>query len=189
MPLKEKMLTIVQEISNEYSSEFFLPGSRFLDVDNGSYAIYIVENDLRSNVRRFSGSRLEVVFDAQRDFVLVGHFLKFQGVHTRIGYLSKRLVFSFKEDNLYFSDDFDYLYTVDMVLGLVVELHFRLRNYYVRAISMKTKFGNEQNSLLIRSLEDNYLRFQDFKRRASTRQLDAAYKVLRAAMRSRKAET
>jgi hypothetical protein len=188
MSLKEKMLAVVEEISGEYSSKLFLPGVQCLDVENESYIIYTVKNDVRPSLSRFSGSRLEIIFDVQRGFALNGHFLKFQGVHTKIGYLLKRLTLSLTKCNLYFSDDFEYLYAVDAASDLVVEFHFRVRNYYVGAISLKTKFGNEVQSSLVKSLEDKYLRFEDLTKYASKKQFDAVSKILDAVKRSRNAE-
>lgn len=186
--MKEKMLAVVEEVSNEYSSKLFLSGVQCLDVENESYIIYVVKNDVRPNVNQFAGSRLEIIFDAQRGFALSGHFLKFQGMHTKIAYILKRLPLSLTKCNLYFSDDFEYLYAVDAVSDLVVEFYFRLKNYYVRAISMKTKFGNEMQSSLIKSLENKYLRFENLTRHASKRQFDAVSKILDAVERSHKAE-
>ena len=94
MPLKEKMLAVVEEVSNEYSSKLFSSGAQFLDVEGESYVIYIVENDARSNLSQFADSRLEIIFDAQRGFALSGHFLKFQGMRTKIGYILRRLKLS-----------------------------------------------------------------------------------------------
>lgn len=79
------------------------------------------------------------------------------------------------------------MYAVDAISDLVVEFNFRLRNYYVKVVSMKTKFGNEMQSSLITSLEGKYLRFEDLTKRASKRQFDAVCKILNAVERSRKA--
>lgn len=102
MPLKEKMLAVVEEISSEYSSKLFLSGVQCLDVESESYIIYVVQNNARPSLNKFAGSRLEIIFDAQRDFALSGHFLKFQGRHTKIDYIVKRLKLSLAKCNLYF---------------------------------------------------------------------------------------
>lgn len=188
MPLDDSIDSIIQGLSSEYESMLFSPGQAYLDVDNEYYFTFAVNNDVAVSGKRFEGSCLEIVFDKKLEAAVEGHYLRFQGKHRRIGYVVRRLRLDICEDDFYFSKEFDYVFAVDRSRGVVLEGNFRGRNFYIKAISLKTKFGNKMHDSLLDALKERYLDFHSFRKGATKRQVDAGRRILSVISRTRSEE-
>lgn len=177
MSLNNELLSLVKNLSTEYRSKLFDPGSLSVDMENAYYVICMVDNELVRDTRRYSGSYLEIIFDRKRDFLLGGHFLKFTG-RRKIKYLTRRIDFEAAQENFYFSEDFNVLYLSDEDSKILIELHFQGRNFYVKNLSLKTSVGNELHDALILTLNSKYLSYAELIKFGAREQVSAAKKLL-----------
>lgn len=177
MSLNNEMLSLVENLSTAYRSKLFSPGSLSADMENAYYVICMVDNKLVRDTRRYSASCLEIIFDRKHEFVLGGHFLKFMG-WRKIKYLTRRIGFEATQENFYFSEDFNVLYILDKNSEMLIESHFRGRNFYVKNLSLKTLVGNELHDSLILALNSKYLSYAELIKHGARKQVSAAKKLL-----------